>query len=103
VLVEVLAPYKGRVYDPCCGSGGMFVQSADFIKAHKHNPSVEISVYGQERTFVCSRILRAYDQTSPVVLSKHAPADVEKWKRCPTAFARDDASLSLSCQPSWVA
>lgn len=58
---------------------------------------------GQERTFVCSRILRAYDQTSPVVLSKHAPADVEKWKRCPTAFARDDASLSLSCQPSSVA
>jgi type I restriction enzyme M protein len=34
VLVEILAPYKGRVYDPCCGSGGMFVQSETFIEAH---------------------------------------------------------------------
>ena len=34
VLVEMLAPYKGRVYDPCCGSGGMFVQSERFIEAH---------------------------------------------------------------------
>ena len=34
VLVEMLAPYKGRVYDPCCGSGGMFVQSEQFIEAH---------------------------------------------------------------------
>ena len=34
VLVEMLAPYKGRVYDPCCGSGGMFVQSVEFVKAH---------------------------------------------------------------------
>src|SRR6476646_10197613 len=34
VLVEMLAPYKGRVYDPCCGSGGMFVQSEKFIQAH---------------------------------------------------------------------
>ena len=34
LLVEMLSPYKGRVYDPCCGSGGMFVQSVDFVKAH---------------------------------------------------------------------
>ena len=34
LLVEMLAPYKGRVYDPCCGSGGMFVQTAEFIEAH---------------------------------------------------------------------
>jgi len=34
VLVEMLGPYKGRVYDPCCGSGGMFVQSVEFVKAH---------------------------------------------------------------------
>ena len=34
VLVEMLAPYKGRVYDPCCGSGGMFVQSEKFVEAH---------------------------------------------------------------------
>ena len=46
-LVEVLQPYKGRVYDPCCGSGGMFVQSAKFIEKHAHNIK-EISVYGQD-------------------------------------------------------
>ena len=36
-LVEVLQPYKGRVYDPCCGSGGMFVQSAKFVESHSGN------------------------------------------------------------------
>ncbi|MBP2202008.1 type I restriction enzyme M protein [Methanococcus voltae] len=46
-LVEVLKPYEGRVYDPCCGSGGMFVQSAKFIERHSHNIN-DISVYGQE-------------------------------------------------------
>lgn len=49
LIVEVIEPYHGRIFDPACGSGGMFVQSADFIKAHQNNPSVEISVYGQER------------------------------------------------------
>ena len=49
LIVEVIEPYHGRIFDPSCGSGGMFVQSADFIKAHKQNPSTEISVYGQER------------------------------------------------------
>ncbi len=47
VLVEMLAPYKGRVYDPCCGSGGMFVQSEEFIEAHGGNVG-DLSVYGQE-------------------------------------------------------
>jgi type I restriction enzyme M protein len=46
-LVEVLQPFKGRVYDPCCGSGGMFVQSAKFVEAHKGNLQ-DISIYGQE-------------------------------------------------------
>jgi type I restriction enzyme M protein len=47
VLVEVLAPYKGRVFDPCCGSGGMFVQSEKFMEAHGGRVG-DISVYGQE-------------------------------------------------------
>lgn len=47
VLVEVLAPYKGRVYDPCCGSGGMFVQSEKFIEEHGGKMG-DISIYGQE-------------------------------------------------------
>ena len=47
VLVEVLEPTKGRVYDPCCGSGGMFVQTEKFLEAHKRDRTA-ISVYGQE-------------------------------------------------------
>lgn len=46
-LVEVLKPFNGRVYDPCCGSGGMFVQSAKFIENHSGNIN-NISVYGQD-------------------------------------------------------
>lgn len=48
-LVEMLQPFSGRVYDPACGSGGMFVQSADFVQAHGGSRS-DISVYGQEYT-----------------------------------------------------
>jgi len=47
LLVEMIEPYKGRVYDPCCGSGGMFVQSEEFIKAHGGRID-DLSVYGQE-------------------------------------------------------
>lgn len=47
VLVEVLAPHQGRVYDPCCGSGGMFVQSEKFIESHGGRAD-DISIYGQE-------------------------------------------------------
>ncbi len=47
VLVEVLEPYSGRVYDPCCGSGGMFVQAEKFVLAHGHRRG-ELAVYGQE-------------------------------------------------------
>jgi len=48
VLVEMLEPYQGRVYDPCCGSGGMFVQSEQFIKEHGGRVR-DIAIYGQER------------------------------------------------------
>lgn len=47
LLVEILEPYKGRIYDPCCGSGGMFVQSAKFIDAHSLNID-DVSIFGQE-------------------------------------------------------
>jgi len=47
VLVEILAPYKGRVFDPCCGSGGMFVQSEKFVEAHDGRIG-DISIFGQE-------------------------------------------------------
>jgi type I restriction enzyme M protein len=47
VLAEMLAPYKGRVYDPCCGSGGMFVQSEKFVEAHGGRIG-DVSIFGQE-------------------------------------------------------
>lgn len=47
VIVELLQPKRGRVYDPCCGSGGMFVQAEKFLAAHDEDPS-NLSVYGQE-------------------------------------------------------
>ncbi|MAU10653.1 MAG: N-6 DNA methylase [Anaerolineaceae bacterium] len=47
LLVEMLEPYQGRVYDPCCGSGGMFVQSAKFVEAHGGTIG-DLSIYGQE-------------------------------------------------------
>ncbi len=47
LLVEMIEPYKGRVYDPCCGSAGMFVQSEEFIKAHGGRRD-DIAIYGQE-------------------------------------------------------
>ena len=48
LLVEVLEPYHGRILDPACGSGGMFVQSARFVAEHKKNPSSELAIHGQE-------------------------------------------------------
>ena len=49
LIVEIIEPYHGRIYDPACGSGGMFVQSADFIKAHQKKPGWKFPCYGQER------------------------------------------------------
>ncbi|MGW0787740.1 class I SAM-dependent DNA methyltransferase [Streptomyces sp. NPDC002911] len=49
LIVEILEPYEGRVYDPACGSGGMFVQAAKFIEAHRgRGHKADLSVYGQE-------------------------------------------------------
>ncbi len=55
VLVEILAPYRGRVYDPCCGSGGMFVSSEQFIEAHRGRRG-DISIYGQESNYTTWRL-----------------------------------------------
>lgn len=56
-LVEMLAPYKGRVYDPACGSGGMFVQSEKFVEAHKGKIG-DISIYGQESNHTTWKLAR---------------------------------------------
>ncbi len=57
VLVEMLAPYRGRVYDPCCGSGGMFVSSEKFIEAHQGRLG-DISIYGQESNYTTWRLAK---------------------------------------------
>jgi type I restriction enzyme M protein len=57
VLVEMLAPYKGRVYDPACGSGGMFVSSEKFIEAHGGKVG-DISIYGQESNYTTWRLAK---------------------------------------------
>ncbi len=49
LIVEILEPFHGKIYDPACGSGGMFVQSAHFVERHRDDPSRELSIYGQER------------------------------------------------------
>jgi type I restriction enzyme M protein len=57
LLVEMLEPHKGRVYDPCCGSGGMFVQSEKFVESHKGKVN-DISIYGQESNQTTWRLAR---------------------------------------------
>ena len=60
----MLEPYKGRVYDPCCGSSGMFVQSYEFIQAHTSGNGNggrargDISIYGQESNYTTWRMAR---------------------------------------------
>ena len=64
LLVEMLEPYRGRVYDPCCGSAGMFVQSQEFIDAHATgngnggNARADISIYGQESNYTTWRLAK---------------------------------------------
>ncbi|MGH8543345.1 MAG: N-6 DNA methylase [Gammaproteobacteria bacterium] len=67
LLVEMIEPYKGRVYDPCCGSSGMFVQSVEFIRAHATGngngrnggkAKADISIYGQESNYTTWRLAK---------------------------------------------
>ena len=64
LLVEMLQPYRGRVYDPCCGSSGMFVQSIEFIHAHANGNENggklrgDISIYGQESNYTTWRLAK---------------------------------------------
>jgi len=49
LIVGIIEPFHGRIFDPACGSGGMFVQSARFVAEHKKNPGAELSIFGQEK------------------------------------------------------
>jgi type I restriction enzyme M protein len=58
LIVAIIEPFHGRIFDPACGSGGMFVQSARFVQNHQQNPSTEISIYGQEKIAETLRLCR---------------------------------------------
>ena len=58
LIVDIIEPYSGKILDPACGSGGMFVQSAKFVEEHRGNPISEISIYGQEKTTETIRLAK---------------------------------------------
>ena len=58
LIVEILEPFHGKIYDPAAGSGGMFVQSAHFVERHRRDPGQELSIYGQEKTGDTVRLAR---------------------------------------------
>ena len=57
LIAEMIEPYKGKIYDPCCGSGGMFVQSMKFVENHQGNKK-DISIYGQEYTVATYKLAK---------------------------------------------
>jgi type I restriction enzyme M protein len=58
LIVEIIAPYHGTIFDPACGSGGMFVHSAEFVRRHHKSPFKEISIYGVEKMSDTLRLCR---------------------------------------------
>ncbi len=58
LLAEIIEPFHGRILDPACGSGGMFVQSARFVAEHQKNPAAELAIYGVEKTDETGRLCR---------------------------------------------
>lgn len=58
LIVEIIEPYSGRIFDPACGSGGMFVHSANFVRNHKKSPGKELSIYGTEKVLESLRMAK---------------------------------------------
>jgi type I restriction enzyme M protein len=58
LIVEIIEPFTGKIYDPACGSGGMFVQSARFVEEHREGATDRLSIYGQERVDETVRLCR---------------------------------------------
>lgn len=91
LIVEVIEPYHGKIFDPACGSGGMFVHSAEFVRRHHKNPSREISVYGIEKMEDTQRCVASTSQ------STGSRATCE-W---PTPIMRTRTGWSASSTSSW--
>lgn len=58
LIVEIIEPFHGRIFDPACGSGGMFVHSGNFVRNHKKNPEKELSVFGTEKVLESLRMAK---------------------------------------------
>ena len=58
LIVEIIEPFHGRIFDPACGSGGMFVHSAHFVERHRKSAGEELSIYGQEKTAETVRLAK---------------------------------------------
>ena len=98
-LVSVIEPFEGRVYDPCCGSGGMFVQSAEFVREHQGNIN-SISVYGQEsnpttwKMATMNLAIRGIDANLGATASDTFFNDVHKTERFDFVLANPPFNLS---------
>ena len=98
VLVEMLAPYKGRVYDPCCGSAGMFVQSEKFVEEHGGRIG-DIAVYGQESNSTTRRLammnlaIRGIEGEIAAEHAKHVPPSRSR----PTKTPRLSVNSAKGC------
>lgn len=100
LLVEMLEPYEGRVYDPCCGSGGMFVQSERFVEAHG-GQRTDISIFGQESNPTTWRLRR---RSSLRVSATGRPSILRSDGRCRPGSTPCDAPSSrptISARWSW--
>ncbi|REJ78758.1 MAG: SAM-dependent DNA methyltransferase [Acidobacteria bacterium] len=58
LIVEIIEPYSGRIFDPACGSGGMFVHSANFVRNHQKSPGKQLSIYGTEKVLESLRMAK---------------------------------------------
>jgi type I restriction enzyme M protein len=91
LIVEIIEPYHGKIFDPACGSGGMFVHSAEFVRRHHKTPSREISVYGTEKMADTRKLAR-------LNLAVHGlSGDIRE----ANSYYEDPTALSASSTMSW--
>lgn len=101
VMVEMIEPYKGRVYDPCCGSGGMFAQSEKFALEHEGRIS-DIAIYGQESNYTTWRLCKMNLATPSCAIGvarscSSMPANSVIWS---TARARSSLTRTSTRSPA---
>jgi hypothetical protein len=86
LIAEMIEPYKGKIYDPCCGSGGMFVQSIKFVESH-HGNTRDISIYGQESIATTYKLAK-------MNLAIRGPFPATSGRPRPTPFSRTSTRTS---------